>query len=111
MIESEKEFKSKSQSVVTNPELLKEKMEELDDNPDVLDEIIKPADVVTEKILDCLAEEKACEDTMEIVKQQFRRKKFEIEEYLDAIRTLSNQQFWSMAHRRKVISVVSAHNR
>jgi hypothetical protein len=100
-MESEKEYRDG----------FNKKLEELQDDPEVLDEIIKPTDVISESILDWIADEKACEDTMDIIRGQFRKKKMELEEYLDSVRTLSNQQFMSMAKRRKVISVVSAHNR
>lgn len=76
-----------------------------------IDEFVKPEDEVSEYILDFLADETACEETIEVVRSRFRKKKISLEEYLDAVRTLSNQQFMSMAKRRKIMSVVSAHNR
>lgn len=101
IFDSEKEYKDN----------LSKQIERLQEDPDVLDEIVKPSDAISESILDCIAEEKVCEDKMEIIKAQFRKKKLETDEYLDAIRTLSGQQFWAMAKRRKVMSMVSAHNR
>jgi hypothetical protein len=76
-----------------------------------IDEFVKPEDDVSEKILDFLADETACEDAMDVVKYKFRKKKINLEEYLDSIRTLSNYQFMSMAMRRKIMSAISALHR
>jgi hypothetical protein len=76
-----------------------------------IDEFVKPEDDVSEKILDFLADETACEDAMEVVRHKFRKKKISLEEYLDSVRTLSNYQFMSMAKRRKIMSAVNAMKR
>lgn len=76
-----------------------------------IDEFVKPEDEISEHILEFLADETACEETMEYVKSRFRKKKITLEEYLESMRTLSSQQFTSMSKRRKIMSLVSAHNR
>lgn len=76
-----------------------------------VDEFVKPEDEISENILEYLADETACEETMEYVKARFRKKKISLEEYLESIRTLSSYQFMSMSKRRKIMSLVSAHNR
>lgn len=48
---------------------------------------------------------------MEAVRYKFRKKKLDLEEYLDAVRSLANDQFMAMAKRRKIMSLVSSHNR
>lgn len=77
-----------------------------------IDEVVKPEDNVSHgQILEFLADETACEDTIDVVKAKFRKKQISLEEYLDSVRTLSNYQFMSMAKRRKIMSVISAYNR
>lgn len=76
-----------------------------------IDEFISPEDEVSNLILEYLAEEKACEETMEVIKDRFRKKKLDLNEYLEAIRSLSNTQFTCMAKRRKIMSVLSANKR
>jgi hypothetical protein len=52
-----------------------------------IDEFISPEDDADD-IISFLADEKACEETMELIKEEFRKKKISLEEYLDAIRAL-----------------------
>ena len=76
-----------------------------------IDEFISPEDEVSDHIISLLADEKAWEETMEIIKERFRKKKIDLDAYLDSIRTLSNEQFMWMAQRRKIMSVLSANRR
>lgn len=76
-----------------------------------IDEIVKPEDEVSEKMLEYLADETACEEAMEVIRSKFRKKKITIDEYLESVRTLANHQFMSMSKRRKIMSTVSALNR
>lgn len=76
-----------------------------------IDEFVKPEDKVSEKMIDFIADETACEDTMDIIKSRFRKKKITMDEYLESVRNLANHQFMCMAQRRKIMSAVSALNR
>ena len=48
---------------------------------------------------------------MDLIKASFRKKKLALDDYLEAVRTLSNEQFMSMAKRRKIMSMVKAYKR
>eukprot|EP00345_Euplotes_harpa_P008279 CAMPEP_0168332848 /NCGR_PEP_ID=MMETSP0213-20121227/9221_1 /TAXON_ID=151035 /ORGANISM="Euplotes harpa, Strain FSP1.4" /LENGTH=305 /DNA_ID=CAMNT_0008336989 /DNA_START=185 /DNA_END=1103 /DNA_ORIENTATION=+ len=76
-----------------------------------IDALVMPEDDVSGYILDYLSDEKACEETMEIIKERFRKKKISLDDYLESVRSLANQQYMSMAKRRKIISVLSANKR
>jgi len=76
-----------------------------------VDEFVKPEDEISEQMLDYLSEETACEETMEYMKKKYRKKKVDLGDYLDSVRTLSDTQFMCMAQRRKIMSMVSAHSR
>ena len=76
-----------------------------------IDEFISPEDDVSDLIISFFADEKAWEETMDIIKDRFRHKKITLDQYLDAIRNLSNEQFMCMAQRRKIMSILSANKR
>ena len=76
-----------------------------------VDDFICPEDEVSDLILDYLAEEKACDETLDAIKEQFRKKKITLNEYLDGARSISETQFMCMAKRRKIMSVISANKR
>ena len=62
-----------------------------------IDEFITPEDEISDHIITFLADEKAWEETMGVIKERFRKKKISLDDYLDATRTLSNEQFMCMA--------------
>ena len=76
-----------------------------------VDDFISTEDKASELILDYLAEEKACDETLDVLKEKFREKEITFDEYLNAARILSDTQFMHMAKRRKIMSVLSANNR
>lgn len=76
-----------------------------------VDEFVKPEDEVSEQLLNFLADERACEETIDMLKSRFRKKKISLDDYLESVRSLSNQQFMSMAKRKKISLIISAHNR
>lgn len=63
-------------------------------------------DGVSEILLDILAKEQAIEDTIDLVKSQFRKKALALDLYLDHVRELSGKQFHNLAMKHKVLSVL-----
>jgi len=55
--------------------------------------------------------EAALEDTFDICKKQYRKKKIELDTYLDTIRELSEEQFLNLAMRQKILAVLSSISR
>jgi hypothetical protein len=99
---------SYSDNVCTKNAVIESELENMKDNSDSIqefisnnegkeinniDELVKAEDEISEKILDYLAEETACEETMEDLKRLFRSKTIDKDDYLEGIRGLSDKQF------------------
>ena len=76
-----------------------------------IDDFISPDDEISDHILNYLAEEKAWDETLDAIKEQYRKKKITLSKYLEGVRSISDIQFMCMAQRRKIMSVLAANKR
>ena len=57
-------------------------------------------------LLDILAKEHAIEDTLDVVKNSYRKKIVDLQTYLDNVRELAEEQFFNLAMKRKVLALL-----
>lgn len=57
-------------------------------------------------LLDVMAKEQAIEETIDLVKSHFRKKSIDLDTYLDQVRELAEKQFFNIAMKRKVLSLL-----
>ena len=70
---------------------------------DNIDEVVFPAnDGTSGVVLAVMSEAQALEDTIEMVKQQFRKKKMDLDTMLRLTRELSEERFFVMEKARKI---------
>lgn len=60
---------------------------------DNVDELVLGDDEISTKILELMTEEKAIEDTLDQLRQDFWKKKFDLKDYLMITRQLSDELF------------------
>ena len=58
-----------------------------------IDELVKPIDAISEKLIDLQSKNSSLEDTMQVMKKAYAKDNFSTEEYLKIIRDLSKKQF------------------
>jgi hypothetical protein len=56
---------------------------------------------------DIKAKEHTVEDTIDLCKKAYRKKRITLSEYLDTVRELSEEQFLNLAMRQKILSILS----
>ncbi len=76
-----------------------------------IDDFVLPdsKDEVSTKLLHVLSKEKSIEDTLDVLKTDFRRKRMDIETYLRVTRELSERQFMNIAKKHKITNFIEVH--
>ena len=72
---------------------------------DNVDEFVLPdeSDIVSGHLLKAIKKQWACEDTMAQLKTDFRKKRLEIDDYLQSVRELSEKQFNQICKINKIL--------
>lgn len=70
-----------------------------------IDKVIEPKDVLSQQILDLVAEENALEDVLYVLDQALHRDRIDLDNYLKLIRGYSREQFFRKALLNKVASI------
>ena len=63
-------------------------------------------DGVSDSLLEILAQEQANEDVFGIIKDSFRKKKVDLNTYLETTREIAEQQFYNLAMKRKLLALL-----
>ena len=71
---------------------------------DNVDEFILPdeSDIVSSHLLKAIKKERAIEDTINQLKTDFRKKRMDVDEYLQTVRELSEKQFNQICKINKI---------
>ena len=72
-----------------------------------IDELVKPVDALSAKLIDLESKRTALEDTMQIAKKAYAKENFSTEEYLKIIRDLSKKQFKCVYKCQRLASLSS----
>ena len=83
-----------------------EKMKDISEQ-NIDDYVYASKDGVSESLLEILAKENAIEDTIDVARSCFRKKKIDIEVYMDTVRELSESQFFNLAMKRKIEAMIT----
>jgi len=75
---------------------------------DNVDEFVLPEerDEVSTRLLRLLAKERATETTLEAMKQDFRKKRMDLDTYLRVTREIGEKQFMTISKRMKVTNFI-----
>lgn len=57
-------------------------------------------------LLELISKEQAMEDTIDLVKANYNKKIISLSKYLDLIRDLSEKQFYNLAMKRKILTLL-----
>lgn len=80
-------------------------------NASNIDDFVFPSkDGFSEVLLEIITKESAIEDTIDLVKSYYRKKAISLDVYLEQVRELSEKQFFNLAMKRKVLSVLKGTN-
>jgi hypothetical protein len=74
-------------------------------NSNNVDELVKPANALTEKIIYFHAKNQAIEDTMNVLKKAFEKENIDVDTYLQEVRRLSKKQFKQVYNMKKLMSL------
>jgi len=70
------------------------------------DFVFASKDGVSEMLLEIMAKEQATEDILEMVKSYYRKKTITLGQYLETVREQSEEQFYNLAMKRKVLALL-----
>jgi len=68
--------------------------------------IFATKDGISDSLLEIVSKEQSIEETIDVVKTLFRKKTIDLETYLEKVRDLAEEQFFTLAMKRKLLALL-----